>query len=613
MMIRKSGLFLLVVVPLVVLVWLYLARNYLVTGIATFALERMLGAQVRLEGVDLQPFSMRAGFERLRIADREVPGRYMLAAGPGRFSMNGLQLFARKLVVDEMRVDGVSLGGPCPDCKPLPPPPPPPPSAKPDPNDAGGGWNLHIPLPELNLDALKQELDVGRLTDGQKLASLQAVDKAQADAQARLAALAQRQQKLDAKTRLDAIHAKVDGLDLASKAPRTVQENLKALKEAQAQAKTLREEAQALSKDVQAEPGRLKADFAHSKTELDADVATAMRAAHLGDLDADQAGALVFGPVVMERFNWVLAQIRAARGSASADKQPQVKPRRRSGRLINYPVTGRAYPAFLVQKIAFSGQGLDAAGGEASRFTGTLTGLSSSATVYGQPMRLEATSGGKGRESWVVHGSFDHRSSPGEDVLTAEGKGVRLGDMQLSGGSMPERATSRDADVTLQTTLRGIALDGSLRIDANHVQFVFGKDGGDAATARSIRDVFAGFESVQLKATLGGTLLRPHIKVSSSIDKQFSERMKGLVGKRRAEAEARVRAQLEQRLTARMGEAGKGLDAQSGPIAAQAQANDAQASALQDQLDKRRAELEGAAKAKGAGKAEELKQRLRKR
>jgi len=615
MMIRKTGLFLLIVVPAVVLVWVYLARNAIVTGVATYSLQKMLGTPVQMQGVDLDPFAMRATFQRLRIQGRDDPKSWLLVAGPARFDLNGAQLFARKFVVDELRVDGLGFGVPCPDCKPPPPAPPPPPSqaAPPATEGKGGGWSLHIPLPELNLEALKQELDVERITSGQKLGSLQALDQAQTDGKARIAGLQQRYERLATQARLDAIEKQVNALDFKSKDPRKLKEALDGLKDASAKAKALQSETQALVRDVRAEPGHVKADFARVDQELDADVAAASRLAHLGGLNAGQVGELVFGKVVLERFNWVLAQFRRVRGMLSSDEQPVQKPTRGAGRLISYPVTGRAYPGFLVDTIAFSGSGVDAAGGETLRYTGQLTGLSSDARVYGKPMLLDATAAGKSGENWVVRGSFDHRTSPGQDQIAAQGHGVRLGDVKLSGGSLPERATSRDADVNLQATLRGFAVAAALRIDANQVQFVFAQGAADNATQRNIRELFAGFDSVQLEATLGGTLTQPKVHISSSIDEQFSKRLQSLVGKRQAEAQAKIRTQISQRVEAQRALVRKALDDQLSPLQAQVQAAQQKVRALQEQLARRQAEVEAAAKGKAASKVEDLKARLRRR
>jgi uncharacterized protein (TIGR03545 family) len=338
-----------------------------------------------------------------------------------------------------------------------------------------------------------------------------------------------------------------------------------------------------------------------------------MRLAKLGGLDTGQVAAALFGPVVLERFDWVLGQIKQVRGMLSSDGKPPARPPRRAGRFIGYPVTARAYPGFLVETTGFSGSAVNPTGGPPLNFTGKLTGLSSDAVVYGQPMRLEATATGEKGESWVIQGSFDHRTSPGQDIVTARGKGVHLADVKLSGGSLPERAVAKAADVALDANLQGFTLAAALRIDAKQVTFQFAQAGGGGAKQQAMRELFSGFDTVQLQATLSGTLRHPRVRVSSSIDQQFSQRMKELLGKRRAEAEANIRGQIEAQVQARRAEVEQSLQGQLAPLEAKARETEAKVQAFQEQLERRQAEAENAAKGKAQGKAEDLKKRLFKR
>jgi len=316
---------------------------------------------------------------------------------------------------------------------------------------------------------------------------------------------------------------------------------------------------------------------------------------------------------VLDRFNWVLEEFQQVRAMLKSDKQPVQQPRRRSGRLISYPVTGRAYPGFLLESIGFSGSTLAPEGGAALEFTGKLTGLSSDAVVYGQPMRVEATAKSKTGESWVIRGAFEHRTSPGQDYVKAEGTGVQLGALKLSGGSLPQRARARDADVQMQVILNGIGLDAALEINANHVQFEFAPGVATSASARAIRELFGKIERVKLQAALSGTLTHPKVHISSSIDQQFSQALKEMLAKRKAEAEGRIRAQIEEQVQARQAALTKELDAQRAGIDAQVQKLEAQVQAYQDELARKEKDAEAGAKSSAKGKVESKVQDLKKK
>jgi uncharacterized protein (TIGR03545 family) len=609
MMIRKTGLLLVVIVPAAVLIGLYVFRNRLVTSAFEYSLESMLGSEVALEGVELEPLDMRAGFARLAVTDPGDPSRYLVVAGPGQFDLNGLQLFARKVIVEKMSLEGFSYDVPIPGYN--QPAPAPESGGAAGEQDQGQGtvakgpatgkareaaaegedddWSLDVPTPELDLKALEQELDVGSITGAERLGSLRALDMAQAGAEARLAAMRKQYEGLKSQERLDEIQGRVRSLDFKSKDPRKLQASLKELQEAGRNAKALRNDVQALAKEVKAEPGRLRSDYEKIERQVEEDVAAALRLVKLGGFSAEEIGALVFGPSVVERFNSVLGKIRQVRAALARDEgeEEQAAPRRQ-GRWIRFPVTARAYPAFLVEVAVFSGKTVDSGGVEVSNYTGTLGGLTSDARTYGKPLLLDVTAQSRAGDRWLVQGIFDHTKEPGSDRIEAKGQGLRLADLKLSGGSIPERATTESADVTLRAGLRGKALDAALRLDANQVKFVFGKEAAasNSALQRSIRELFADFPRVSLQATLSGTLADPNLSISSSLDKQFMERAGALFEKRRREAEARVRAEIEQQVAAKRAEVEERVNAQRAALESQVGEAQARLLAYEDELNK---------------------------
>jgi chromosome segregation ATPase len=108
------------------------------------------------------------------------------------------------------------------------------------------------------------------------------------------------------------------------------------------------------------------------------------------------------------------------------------------------------------------------------------------------------------------------------------------------------------------------------------------------------------------------------VHIASSIDQQFSQRLRELAGKRVAEAQARIRAQLAQRVDARKAEARKAVEAQRAALDAQVAQVEGQLRAYQAQLAARQAELsraqkqaEDAARQRLRGAGESLRNRLR--
>lgn len=612
-MIRKSGLLLVVIVPLLVMGGLYFFRNTLVEGIAELAISRMLNSEADLEGVDLQPFAMRATFQRLRIVDPDAPNTYLLEAGPAAFDLNGLQLFSKKLVIEQMRIDGLTFGRTRPGMESSPGATKGAESKGTETSGKSGGrdgteedgeedgedgeeedsFQLDLSMPKLDYSALTREMDVDRVTSGQKLGSLQALDDAENNSRARMADLERRNEEANITERLSALKKDQAALDFKTRDPRKLLKTLKQQKAILKRTQAVRKEAASIYRDARAEPGRLRKDLAQANKEMDADIAAAARLANLGGLDVSQVGALLFGNAITGQFNWVLQRFQQVRGMVSSDGAESEQAARRAGRTISYPVTGVAYPGFLIANSGFSGVTRDAEGREELRYSGQMNGISSDAAVYGKPMVLEAKAGNERGEDWVIRGSFDHRTSPGSDFLSARGKRVRLENIPLGGGALPESVTSRDTDITLEATLTGDALAARIFIDAKGLAFTFAPEAdGESEKERSLRknikSIFQGIDRLDLEATLGGTLSNPSISISSSIDEVFSRRMSALVGERVAKARRQIRRKIAGKVSQRRAELEKSLAPQREKLTRSLRKSTEALQALQGKLKRRR-------------------------
>jgi hypothetical protein len=270
---------------------------------------------------------------------------------------------------------------------------------------------------------------------------------------------------------------------------------------------------------------------------------------------------------------------------------------RREGRIITFPVTGRAYPTFLVELIDFNGFTPDAEGRPKRDFRGTLRGLSSSATTYGEPVRLDVTAGKVGGERWDITGTFDHTGDVGRDAVVVAGTRIDLGAMSLGGGSgglLPHQVAMPQARVSLEFRRDGRAILGKLGIDASPVAFEFrpADPGSDTGLAGSMRDLFAGIRTLDVAANIGGTFSKPEFSVTTSVDKAFSRHLENLLGQRMAKIERELRRDIEQQVAARRAEAQRAIET---PLQ-QANASMAQAQqelkALQDRLKAQQREAE---------------------
>ncbi|HEX7927012.1 MAG TPA: hypothetical protein VF678_05425, partial [bacterium] len=183
--VRKSALIFIAVMLVLALAVIYLLRSSFVERTVEVALERMFEAPVDLSGLALNPFTLQAGFRRLRIADADHPDRWLVEAGPAAFDVNMTQLLGKKLVVREMSLQNVAMGTDRPEGKGVAPRPRPKPAKDASDKDQEPGALSGL-VPELNLSSITQNVNVDQLMQGRKLTALDKVASTRAMAAERI-------------------------------------------------------------------------------------------------------------------------------------------------------------------------------------------------------------------------------------------------------------------------------------------------------------------------------------------------------------------------------------------------------------------------------------------
>ena len=612
-MVRKSGFLLIIVIPVAAALALYVFRNEIVAGIAENALGQALDTEVSVEGVDLNPLAMTAEFGKLRIVDRDDPSQYMVVAGPGKFDLNGLQLFAGKVIVENFQVENLGVGIPRPPGE-IPKEEPKRKSKKKRKEKSGGkqsaaqsgseptgqsepagktepagketrppveevaeeemeeeedGFNLEFEAPELNLDVLRGDVDVDLLMGDKDFASLKAIDKAEADSNKRFDKLEAEYANGAFESRYGKVRADFKAVDFNSTDPRKLKNSLTALKKANGGAKALGGDIKNFSESAKSTYSAVRASIRNIDKKIDEDIASVKSLANLGDIDASKIGEILFGRSLLDQFNWVMAKVKLAKEMlGSDDDSADLEPKLRAGRIITYPVTGRAYPNFLIETTKFTGFTPDEAGRVGLKYSGKMTGLSSNARIYGKPLIVTASASRAGESSWAIDGTFDHRKSPGSDRLRIVGRNVDLGEFNMGGGDlMPEKAFPKNGRVNIGFGVTGDSLDGTLIVKAKKLNFLFEKkaDKGDRLE-KIIRDLFSGIKNADVTAKLSGTFSDPKFSVKSSIDEIFWKRTKQLFKQRVDIANKEIRKKVNAKVAARKAQLEKSLNARQKKI-----------------------------------------------
>lgn len=584
---RTSALIFITITALLAGAWIYVVRNGLVEQAAETALERMFEAPVELSGVVLNPFTLQAGFRRLKIADAEHPERWLVEAGPAAFDVNLTQLLGKKFIIREVSLQNVALGTERPEGKGVAPRPrpaiPPKPEAKPaasgspqkpaaapppEPEEPGMLEGL---VPSLDFSGLSQSVNVDQLMQGRKLSALDTVGKTKELAQSRIKFWQERLSSTTVPQDLRAVERDAQALRFNVKNPNDLKVLQSDLQSLQKRLDIAQKELKDLNEGWKQDRKNIAAGWAAVSTATEEDIKAIRAAAKLPNLDAAQIGAAIFGGAAVEKFNMALGYARLAQRALRSDSAKSAEAPRRSGRWIHYPVTARVYPGFALEKAVFSGALTDAQGQPTTRFEGRMLALSSDAKVYGQPLRVTGVGTTREGRTWNMEAVFDHRAEPGSNSITVRGSGINLGTVKLSDskdGLYPDTMAIPQSDVELVFKLTGDKLEGGLRLVARKVSFHFVDTPQAQASeiGRAMRAVFSDLQGMEVRAALSGTLGRPKFELASSVDKLLSDRLRAVVGKRLAEMDRDIRARVTTQVSAAQAGAQQAVSAQQAQL-----------------------------------------------
>ncbi len=557
-MIRKSGVIILLVVVALVFISAWFLRNGVLETLTEQNLEKVFSAPVDIDGVSVDLFTLTATFSRLAIADKDDLSQYMLEMGRGSIDVAFVPLLAKKVVITQLTVADMTTGSPrdtrndsqltvsqttSED------------SQQSGPSAIDSGLEtLKDNLPKINLESLAKELKVDKFISPQELASVKAIQQGKEDALKKYAKWEKRLNEQTLAEDIKQLQSDINKLDL-NKIKDT--KNINKIKETLKNLKDLKQRAQAIKKQIKAFQTEAKQDFkdtqlsaSHIKKLTQADIDSVKQLAKLADLNVEDMAKMLFGPSVIDRFYQILEYYQIARDFLASDEAASEASEqtieRRQGRDIHYAVTRPILPSFVLKNAKFSGKQQDG-----MAFDGTLSGVTSNARRYVEPAKLTVKMNAD-TGNWFINGIFDHRvNQQRADEIRFEGNQLSLGSLPLKapeGSGLPSQLLPKTTDISASIQIIDDVLDGNINFDAKEVSFVFPETRATGKTQtlhNSLKQVFSKINELDLSAKLGGSLSRPSLTVSSSVDKKVAEELKNMFGEKVKQTEQKIRQQID--------------------------------------------------------------------
>jgi len=534
--IRWPGLIAFVVVVAIGLaIWWLVIDRLVEHGIETVG-SKLVGAKVELGAADVSFFPLGIELKRLEVTNPDEPMRNAVEAARIAFGMEALQLLRRKVIIDEMTVDGVRFnterktsGAIVKQA-----------DQKKEPETAASSFSF----PALDLPSARDILAKEDLESLKAITAVRAdIDTAREQWKQRVAELPDKAKLDEYKRRFETIKSSrkggveglLSGAGEAVELQKAVQQDLDRVKSAR---ENLARDVAALKHRVEEAAAAPQADVKRLKEKY------TLSPAGLGNV----AGSLFGGEIgrwTAMAATWYERLKPTLAGLGKTGKGPvEVKPLRGKGIDVRFPER-HPLPDFLIRTARVS------VNIPAGIIAGQVHNITPDQDVLGLPLVFEFT-GDKLQQlrSVALHGEIS-RVNPTKprDIITLNVDGYRIEHATLSDNPQwPVTLDGAQASVDVKAVIAGDALDATVNSHLSGVHLSTGDQKTSGRMASALASALADVKALNLEATIEGTTQNPDVKVTSDLDRVFKDAVGKLVAEQAARFEADLKAAIAERV-----------------------------------------------------------------
>lgn len=534
--IRWSGLIAFVAVVGIGLAIWFLVVDRLVERAIEAAGTKVIGAKVELDKADISLFPLGVELQRVQVTNPDEPMRNAVEITRMTFGMEALQLLRRKVIVDEMAVDGMRFNTPR--------------------QTSGAIVRREEKTEELpkDTDALfdMPSLDVPSAKDilaQEHLESLTLVETVRTEIQTGRERWKQRVAEVSDQAKLDEYRRRADEIRKSAKGGAeallgNVGEAAQLRKDVMAELDQVKGARQELTNDIdalkrrvdqvvaapQADLQRLKAKYSLSAGGM-ANVAAALFGGHIGSWA--KTGASWY-----ERLQPLLAS------AGKRDGPEQVKPLRGKGVDVKFRER-QPLPDFLIRTARVTAEI------PAGTLKGEVLRITTDQDILGSPTTFEFA-GDQLRQlrSVALRGEIN-RVQPDQprDTVTLNADGYAIQRAVLSNHpKWPVVLDGATTDVEVRAVGASGALDATVDAQLSGVRFSTGDRSADGRVAEAIASALADVKAFHLGATITGTTQNPDVKVTSDLDAVLKKAVGNMVSEQAARLERDLKTAIAEKV-----------------------------------------------------------------
>ncbi|MGB5056022.1 MAG: TIGR03545 family protein [Nitrospirales bacterium] len=520
-------------------VWIFFVDGW-VKGAIESAGTKAVGAKVEVGAADLSLFPAGLSLTGLQVTNPKMPMTNAVEVATVTMSLDGLNLFRRKFIVEEMTVDGVRLDTPRTTSGAVQP------VSGVSPEEESGMFSLTLPALEVP--------DVKEILENEDLDTLRLIESLKFDLQLEQEAWESRLKNLPGKAQLAQYEERVKKLKKAGKGG--LEGLLGGVGEVQALKQDIEQEIESLTgakKEFENTVALLRTRLKQIQTAPQGDIQHLKAKYNLSPQGLANMSQTLLGPQIgswvhqgaawYERAKPLLEGVRTVGG----EEGPQVhKPLRGKGLDVHFK-EAHPLPDFLIRLTKVS---VDL---DLGCLAGTVHNITTDQPTLGQPTTF-AFSGDrlKGVQSVSLEGALNHvQPADSKDQLTVQAKGYELTNLALSkDAKWPVTLTSGMSDINVNTELKGQALTVHGAGNLRGLHLSAGTEDDPNPLTKALSSAVTGISQLSLQADVTGTLEQPDVTISSDLDRILQD----AAGKMVNELAAKFGAELQSAISAKIAE-----------------------------------------------------------
>lgn len=255
----------------------------------------------------------------------------------------------------------------------------------------------------------------------------------------------------------------------------------------------------------------------------------------------------IFGPEWIGRVNNAIYYMHLAR-KYMPNRKPNVKKMVKQSRMKGMDVSfvkNDNPPDFLISRITLSGTtGGAGKTAEPMDFMGTVADITSDPVLLGRPT-VALIDGKKGAQALNIKGILDHTLEIPKDSVSIAYSGIDVKAFGMPKSDYLPDFSKGQAKMVGTLVMKGDEVDCALVTTFSGLAYTLSDADKNDEFRKSLADMWAGINSFDVKTSITGKPDGLKISVTSNIDSMLSDRFKKITGEKLAQAQAKMRAQID--------------------------------------------------------------------